>query len=69
MRSLRLPVLDELLSHLKRIKVARLAHALAEELELSWADLARRHSERLGGGHRWVSTTKSGERLNLRRPI
>jgi hypothetical protein len=67
-RSLRLPVLEELLSHLKRIKVARLAHVLAEELELSWADLARRHSERLGGGRRWVSTTKSGERLNLKRP-
>lgn len=67
-RLLRRPVLDELLSHLKRIKVARLAHALAEELELSWADLARRHSERLGGGRRWVSTTKSGERLNLKRP-
>lgn len=67
-RTLRLPVLDELLSHLKRIKVARLAHTLAEELELSWADLARRHSERLGGGSRWVSTTKSGERLNLKRP-
>lgn len=67
-RSLRPPVLDELLSHLKRIKVARLAHALAEELELSWADLARLHSDRLGGGRRWVSTTKSGERLNLKRP-
>lgn len=67
-RSLRVPVLDELLSHLKRIKVARLAHLLAEELELPWADLARRHSERLGGGRRWVSTTKSGERLNLKRP-
>lgn len=67
-RSLRRPVLDDLLSHLKRIKVARLAHALAEELELPWADLARRHSERLGGGRRWVSTTPSGERLNLKRP-
>ncbi len=67
-RSLRLPVLEELLSHLKRIKVARLAHTLAEELELPWADLARQHSERLGGGRRWVSTTKAGERLNLKRP-
>lgn len=67
-RALRLPVLDELLAHLKRIKVARLAHALAEELGLSWAGLARKHSERLGGGSRWVSTTKSGERLNLKRP-
>jgi Transcriptional regulator, AbiEi antitoxin, Type IV TA system/Transcriptional regulator, AbiEi antitoxin N-terminal domain len=67
-RTLRPVVLDELLSHLKRIKVARLAHALAEELELSWVDLARKHSERLGGGSRWVSTTRSGERLNLKRP-
>lgn len=67
-RSLRIPVLDELLAHLTRIKVARLAHALAQELELSWVDLARRHSERLGGGRRWVSTTKAGERLNLKRP-
>jgi hypothetical protein len=67
-RTLRLPVLDELLAHLTRIKVARLAHALAEQLELSWVDLARRHSERLGGGRRWVSTTKAGERLNLKRP-
>lgn len=67
-RTLRPAVLDELLSHLKRIKVARLAHALAEELELSWVDLARKHSGRLGGGSRWVSTTKSGERLNLKRP-
>ena len=67
-RALRQPVLEELLTHLKRIKVARLAHTLAEELGLSWAGLARKHSERLGGGRRWVSTTKSGERLNLKRP-
>lgn len=67
-RTLRLPVLDQLLSHLKRIKVARLAHMLAEELELPWVDVARKHSERLGGGSRWVSTTRSGERLNLKRP-
>ena len=68
-RSLRLPVLEELLSRLTRIKVARLAHTLADELELSWADLARQHSERLGGGLRWVSTTTTGERLNLKRPV
>jgi hypothetical protein len=67
-RSLRLPVLEELLAHLQRIKVARLAHAMAEELELPWVELARRHSERLGGGRRWVSATSTGERLNLKRP-
>jgi len=67
-RSLRLDVVDTLLAHLKRIKVARLAHAFADELGLPWAALARRHSERLGGGLRWVSATKTGERLNLKRP-
>lgn len=67
-RSLRTDVLEALLAHLKRIKVARLAHAFAEELGLPWAALARRHSERLGGGLRWVSATKTGERLNLKRP-
>jgi hypothetical protein len=67
-RSLRMNVLEELLAHLTRIKVARLAHALAEELELPWSNLARTHSERLGGGRRWVSATKTGERLNLKRP-
>ena len=67
-RSLRLNVLEELLRHLKRIKVARLADALSEELDLPWKPLARASSERLGGGKRWVSATRTGERLNLKRP-
>ena len=67
-RSLRLDVLEELLSHLKRIKVARLAHMLADELDLPWKFLARAASERLGGGSRWVAKTRTGERLNLKRP-
>jgi len=67
-RTLRLDVMDTLLAHLKRIKVARLAHSFADELGLPWAALARRHSERLGGGLRWVSATKTGERLNLKLP-
>jgi hypothetical protein len=67
-RSLRLDVLEELMSHLKRIKVARLAHTLADELDLPWKSLARATSERLGGGKRWVAKTRTGERLNLKRP-
>ncbi len=66
--TLRMDVLDTLLAHLKRIKVARLAHWFADSLGLSWAELARRHSELLGGGRRWVSATKTGEPLNLKRP-
>lgn len=67
-RSLRLDVLEELLLHLQRIKVARLAHLLAEDLDLPWRALARHASERLGGGKRWVAKTRTGERLNLKRP-
>jgi hypothetical protein len=67
-RALRLPVLEELLAHVQRIKVARLASSMAQELGLAWADLAHQHSVRLGGGERWVSTTPAGERLNLKRP-
>ena len=67
-RALGADVLKALLAHLTRIKVARLAHAFAEELGLPWEALARRHSERLGGRLRWVSATKTGERLNLKRP-
>lgn len=66
--SMRTGVLEVLLAHLKRIKVARLAHTLADELDLPWKGVARRHSERLGGGSRWVSATRTGERLNLKRP-
>jgi hypothetical protein len=66
-RSLRLPVLEELFSHLTRIKVVRLAHSVADELNLPWKSIAREHSERLGGGKRWVSVGRTGERLNLKR--
>ena len=66
-RLLRLPVLEALFSHLTRIKVVRMAHALAEEMDLPWKSIARQHSERLGGGQRWVSVGKNGERLDLKR--
>ena len=59
-RVMRTHVLKELLSHLTRIKVVR--------LDLPWKAIARKHNKRLGGGRRWVSTTKTGERLNLKRP-
>lgn len=67
-RSLRLDLFEQLMSHLKRIKVARLAHELSDELDLPWKSLARATSERLGGGKRWVAKTRTGERLNLKRP-
>lgn len=66
--TLREKVLDQLLAHTTRIKVVRLAELLGRELALPWAATAARHSQRIGGGKRWVSVTKSGERLDLRRP-
>ena len=65
-RNLRPATIEELLSHLTRIKVARLANMFADELGLPWAELARKHSDRLGGG-RWVAKGKTGEVLDLKR--
>lgn len=67
-RTLRRPVLEELLAHVQRIKVARLACHMARARSAGGPDLAHQHSARLGGGARWVSTTPAGERLNLKRP-
>jgi len=67
-RTPRLQVLEQLFSHLTRIKVVRLAADLAEDLDLPWRELAQRHSKRLGGGSRWVLSSKTGDRLDLRRP-
>lgn len=65
---LREKVLDKLLTHTLRIKVVRMASTLATDMGLPWAALARKHSERIGGGSRWVAVGRTGERLDLRRP-
>jgi Transcriptional regulator, AbiEi antitoxin, Type IV TA system/Transcriptional regulator, AbiEi antitoxin N-terminal domain len=67
LRTLREKTLDELLAHTSRIKVVRLAELLGRDLELPWAATAKRHSQRIGGGKRWVAVAKTGERLDLRR--
>ncbi len=67
LHTLREKTLDELLTHATRIKVVRLAEILARELDLPWAAVAKRHSQRLGGGKRWIAVAKTGERLDLRR--
>ncbi len=61
-------LLDESLLHATRIKVVRTAAVLSEALQLPWASIARAHSLRIGGGQRWIAVTKSGERLDLKRP-
>jgi Transcriptional regulator, AbiEi antitoxin, Type IV TA system/Transcriptional regulator, AbiEi antitoxin N-terminal domain len=67
LRTLRERTLDQLLAHTTRIKVVRLAELLGRDLDLPWATTAQRHSQRIGGGKRWVAVAKSGERLDLRR--
>lgn len=67
LRTLREKILDELLTHLTRIKVVRLANLIGQELDLPWAALAKRHNQRIGGGKRWIAVGKTGERLDLRR--
>ena len=67
LHTLREKLLDQLLEHTTRIKVVRLAELLARELALPWAAAAKRHSQRIGGGKRWLAVTKSGERLDLKR--
>lgn len=65
--SLRPKVLDELLMHVTRIKVVRAAASLAGELHLPWASLAKQHSQRIGGGSRWIAVSKTGERLDFKK--
>ncbi|MGE0332656.1 MAG: type IV toxin-antitoxin system AbiEi family antitoxin domain-containing protein [Ramlibacter sp.] len=67
LHSLRTSVLENLLESTRRIKVVRLARTLAEELNLPWTTLARKISEKKGGGARWIAVSKSGERLALKR--
>lgn len=67
LRTLREKVFDKLLAHTTRIKVVRLAELLGKDLDLPWAETAKRHSQRIGGGKRWVAVAKTGERLDLRR--
>ncbi len=67
LRTLREKTFDKLLAHTTRVKVVRLAELLGRELDLPWAAAAKRHSQRIGGGKRWVGVAKSGERLDLRR--
>jgi Transcriptional regulator, AbiEi antitoxin, Type IV TA system/Transcriptional regulator, AbiEi antitoxin N-terminal domain len=65
---LRTKVLNELLQHTDRIKVVRMAASMATSMNLPWAALAEKHSERIGGGARWVAVGRTGERLDLKRP-
>ena len=65
--SLRPEVLSLHLRHCQRVKVARLCVQWAEELQLPWAEDARREAARHLTGKRWSSRFKGGIRLSLSR--
>lgn len=65
LRNLRPDVLDEFLSHCKRVKVVRLVRDLGLEADFSWARDLQKHVDRLGAGKRWSNKTKNG-RLTLK---
>jgi hypothetical protein len=64
--NLRAKVLDKLLAHTTRVKVIRLADALATAAGQPWSEVTAPHNKRLGNAG-WVAVTKSGERIDLRR--
>jgi hypothetical protein len=64
-RSLRPEVLSQLLRHCQRVKAARLCVHWAEELQLPWAEAARRAAAKHMTGGRWSARLKSGTRLSL----
>jgi hypothetical protein len=63
---LRPEVLNPLLAHTTRVKVIRLAHALAVKTGQPWEGVAAAHRTRIGNAG-WVAVTKTGERIDLRR--
>jgi len=66
-RHLRADVMDTLLTHTTRVKVVRLAKALAENLELTWLEIAKTHNERLGSSSRWIAVTRDKKILRLKK--
>jgi Transcriptional regulator, AbiEi antitoxin, Type IV TA system/Transcriptional regulator, AbiEi antitoxin N-terminal domain len=64
-RSLRPEVLSLHLRHCQRVKVARLCVQWAEELQLPWAEDARRAAAKHLTGSRWSGRLKNGTRLSL----
>jgi hypothetical protein len=65
-RSLRPDVLAMLLKHCQRVKVVRLCVLWAEELNLSWAEAARKAAGIKLRGSRWTFQLKDGTTLILK---
>ncbi|MCP1289671.1 type IV toxin-antitoxin system AbiEi family antitoxin [Chromobacterium sp. S0633] len=66
LRTLRIPVLDALLSHCPRVKVVRLVRDLGLAAGYEWGRDLQKHVDRISKGKRWSVLTKQGERLTLK---
>ncbi|MCD8517886.1 MAG: type IV toxin-antitoxin system AbiEi family antitoxin [Burkholderiaceae bacterium] len=64
--NLRLDVLDTLLTHTTRIKVARFANMVAREYSLPWQAVAKKHSARLGKQTRWIALSSNQARICIK---
>lgn len=58
---------DRVICTLDAVLTMRMAHSSWPGRLHAARPLAKRHSQRLGGGKRWIAVAKSGERLDLRR--
>ncbi|MCD5361260.1 type IV toxin-antitoxin system AbiEi family antitoxin domain-containing protein [Chromobacterium aquaticum] len=66
LRNIRPTVLDQFLSHCKRVKVVRLVRDLGLWSGYPWGQDLQKHVDRLGSGKRWSNRTRDGERLTLK---
>jgi len=65
-RSLRPEVLATLVKHCRRVKVVRLCVSWARELNLPWADAAKKAAGKTPGRGRWTTRLKDGTLLVLK---
>ena len=65
LRNIRPSVLEQFMTHCKRVKVLRLVRDLGRSSEYPWGTDLQRYVDRLGAGKRWSNVNKNGERLTL----
>nr|WP_057926890.1 type IV toxin-antitoxin system AbiEi family antitoxin domain-containing protein [Burkholderia ambifaria] len=65
LRNIRPCVLEQFMTHCKRVKVLRLVRDLGRSGDYSWGADLQRHVDRVGAGKRWSNVNKDGERLTL----
>lgn len=65
LRNIRPAVLEQFMTHCKRVKVVRLVRDLGKSSDHAWGADLQRYVDRLGTGTRWSNVNKDGERLTL----